>query len=341
MISDWKDFLENQGARIRDDEVLGFPEASGVESEQLLADLSMRGLLAVTGADAGKFLQGQLTCNVEELSLEHSSLGACCNNKGRMVASFRIVQAADGYLLEMDRGLIPVLIEHLKKFIVFFKAEMLDASDTLVRIGCMGAQLNDAIAKATGTLPDSINQVGEQHGNFIIRVHGAPARYEIWATPEDAPRIWEQLAGTTKPVGWNHWLLEEIRAGIGFVAAQTHEAFTPQMLNYQLLDAISFTKGCYTGQEIVARTQYRGAIKRHMVRAKAQSSLPILPGAQALGSDERPVGEVVASADTGLGSQELLLVLHNDALEGVEITLDVEGKPAAGLLDLPYSAINE
>lgn len=338
MLPDWKSFLETQGASIRDHEVLEFPDR--VPSDHRLADLSERGLLAVIGPDAGKFLQGQLTCNVDELSLEHSSLGACCTNKGRMVASFRILRAADGYLLEMHRGLIEPLIEHLKKFIVFFKAEMHDASDSLVRLGCIGT-LGTSIAEATGSLPETINQVGERDGTFVIRLHGAPARYEIWTPPKNATRIWQALAEVATPVSWNQWMLEEIRAGIGFVAPETREAFTPQMLNYQLLDAISFTKGCYTGQEIVARTQYRGAIKRHMMRLEAQTRSHVPAGTPVLDEEQKQIGEVVCAALTATGTAELLAVLHEGALDQTGLTLDLPDQPGASLLGLPYSSINE
>jgi folate-binding protein YgfZ len=294
--------------------------------------LSHEGVLAVRGSDAGKFLQGQLTCNINYLSDSTSSLGARCMVKGRMQSSFRILPEGDGFLLAMTRELLEAQLADLKKYAVFSKAKLTDDSDAWVRFGL---QAGDAALQALGLeVPGQIDAVTRHDG--LIAVAVSPGRIELWAPAEQAERVQAQLAGKLPKAELNDWLLGQIRAGIGQVMAQTRELFIPQMINLQAVGGVSFKKGCYTGQEIVARMQYLGKLKRRQYRvALASETLPE-PGTEIFSPTHgSSVGEVVLAARSATGS-ELLAVLTADAVEDNNLHLGSLDGPRLELLSLPY-----
>lgn len=297
--------------------------------------LSHEGVLAVRGADASKFLQGQLTCNLNYLSDHRSSLGARCTPKGRMQSSFRILMEGDGYLLAMDRALVQSQLADLTKFAAFSKSKLFDESEAWVRFGLSGG--DDALASLGLELPASADEVAAAHELIAVRL--SDGRSELWVRTSEAQRVHSHLAAQLKQEDLNAWLLAQIRAGIGQVVAQTRELFIPQMINLQALGGVSFKKGCYTGQEIVARMQYLGKLKRRLHRLAADSLAAELPAAglelysPVHGSS---VGEVVLAATTDEGV-ELLAVLQQDAAADGRLFLgSPDGLPLT-LLDLPYT----
>ncbi|CAM4071088.1 tRNA-modifying protein YgfZ [Pseudomonas reidholzensis] len=294
--------------------------------------LSHEGILAVRGSDAGKFLQGQLTCNLNYLSQEHSSLGARCMVKGRMQSSFRIVPHGNGFLLAMASGLLEAQLADLKKYAVFSKATLTDESGAWARFGL---EQGESALQALGlALPEDTGATVRQEDLLAIRV--SPGRAELWAPAEQAAAVREQLTATLAEGTLNDWLLGQIRAGIGQVMEQTRELFIPQMINLQAVGGVSFKKGCYTGQEIVARMQYLGKLKRRQYRlALAEDAIPE-PGAQIFSPTHgSSVGEVVIAAHAGNGC-ELLAVLSADAVEDDNLHLGSLEGPRLSLLSLPY-----
>ncbi|MDN5534780.1 folate-binding protein YgfZ, partial [Pseudomonas sp.] len=220
--------------------------------------LSHEGILAVRGSDAGKFLQGQLTCNINYLSQEHASLGARCMVKGRMQSSFRIVPEGNGYLLAMASELLDAQLADLKKYAVFSKATLTDESTAWARFGL---QDGDTALQALGlVVPAAAGSTVRHDGLIAIAV--SAGRVELWVPAADAEPVRQALAAALPEGTLNDWLLGQIRAGIGQVMGPTRELFIPQMINLQAVDGVSFKKGCYTGQEIVARMQYLGKLKR-------------------------------------------------------------------------------
>lgn len=294
--------------------------------------LAHEGILAVRGSDAGKFLQGQLTCNLNYLSQEQSSLGARCMVKGRMQSSFRIVPEGNGLLLAMAHGLIDAQLADLKKYAVFSKATLTDESASWVRFGLEHAE--QALLALGLDVPAADGATVREHGLIAIRV--SPGRVELWVPAEQARNVQQELAGTLSEGSLNDWLLGQIRAGIGQVFEQTRELFIPQMINLQAVGGVSFKKGCYTGQEIVARMQYLGKLKRRQYRlALAVADVPA-PGSQIFSPTHgSAVGEVVLAAACEQGC-ELLAVISADAVEDDNLhLLSLEG-PRLTLLSLPY-----
>ncbi|BCQ67523.1 hypothetical protein SAMN03159355_02205 [Pseudomonas sp. NFPP10] len=294
--------------------------------------LSHEGVLAVRGPDASKFLQGQLTCNLNYLSDSQSSLGARCNQKGRMQSSFRILLEGDGCLLAMARELIEPQLADLKKYAVFSKAKLADESASWARFGLADAQV--ALSGLGLELPEEDGSVARADGLIALRV--SSQRAELWVPAERVASLRQQLAAQLPEGELNQWLLGQVRAGLGQVMPETRELFIPQMLNLQAVGGVSFKKGCYTGQEIVARMQYLGKLKRRLYRlALPGDALPVPGTALFAPSHNSAIGEVVLAARAQQGV-ELLAVLQAEAVEGGELHLETLEGPTLQLLDLPY-----
>ena len=294
--------------------------------------LDHEGLLAVRGEDAAKFLQGQVTCNLNYLNDNQSSLGARCTPKGRMLSSFRIVPVDDGYLLAMARELIESQQADLQKYAVFSKSRLSDESSAWVRFGLSGgdAVLNE-LGLQLGATSDTIART-----DSLLAVRLSDGRAELWAPTEDAQALQAKLAARLPHAPLNDWLLAQIRAGVGQVFGATRERFIPQMINLQALGGVSFKKGCYTGQEIVARMQYLAKLKRRLHRLRlVGSELPAVGIELFSPAHGSSVGEVVLAAQAG-DAIELLAVLQEDAVNDGRIHLGSSEGPTLTLLDLPY-----
>ncbi|MHC8403661.1 CAF17-like 4Fe-4S cluster assembly/insertion protein YgfZ [Pseudomonas sp. TMB3-21] len=294
--------------------------------------LSHEGVLAVRGTDAGKFLQGQLTCNLDYLSEHRASLGARCTQKGRMQSSFRILLQGDGVLMAMATELLEPQLADLKKYAVFSKSKLTDESAAWVRFGVV---LGDTVLADLGLeLPADTDSV-VRHGD-LIAVRVSPDRAELWVPADQADVVKGKLSAVLAPGDLNEWLLGQIRAGIGQVMPATRELFIPQMLNLQAVGGVSFKKGCYTGQEIVARMQYLGKLKRRLYRLSLPAGELPEPGTPLFSpSHGSSIGEVVIAAHAERNI-ELLAVLQAEAAEGCDIHLGALEGPALQLLDLPY-----
>ncbi|UVM49126.1 folate-binding protein YgfZ [Pseudomonas sp. B21-015] len=294
--------------------------------------LSHEGVLAVRGADAGKFLQGQLTCNLNYLSDTQASLGARCTQKGRMQSSFRILLEGDGVLMAMASELLEPQLADLKKYAVFSKSKLTDESAHWVRFGL---EHGDAALASLGlVLPADTDSVVRNDGLIALRV--SPERAELWVGSDQADTVKGKLSALLAESDLNQWLLGQIRAGIGQVMPSTRELFIPQMLNLQAVGGVSFKKGCYTGQEIVARMQYLGKLKRRLYRLQLEVGELPEPGTPLFSPTHgSSIGEVVLAARAGQNI-ELLAVLQAEAVEDDNLHLGALEGPGLQLLDLPY-----
>lgn len=331
-MSDWNDFLAQ--ATTDSNATIEFSDAAVALDKTYLMLLS-QGILSITGPDAVKFLQGQVTCDVRELASNKTLLGAQCNIKGRMLLCFRALQSTnEQILLRIHPGLVPKGLASLGKYIVFSKAKLADATPDYFCFGIVGPKAAQII-KDLFAVDIALNdewQAASDHK--IIRIDDQ--RFECWITNESAEQVWRKLSEQTTPSNHNLWNLLNIQAGIGDITPETYETFTPQAINFQLVNGINFRKGCYTGQEIVARLHYRGTLKRHMYRfefALNNSPLP-LPGSALINSEGKTVGEVILAAAKNASSGELLASVVDD--ERVAIYL-ANNPQKLSLLALPYA----
>lgn len=295
--------------------------------------LSHEGILAVRGPDASKFLQGQVTCNLNYLSDSHSSLGARCTPKGRMQSSFRIVSVADGYLLAMASELLEAQLADLKKYAVFSKSKLGDESPDWLRIGL---SRGDDVLHSLG-LPLAAEADSVVHHNELLALRLSDGRAELWVPASQAAAVQTQLDSQLPQAPLNDWLLAQVRAGVGQVMGSTRELFIPQMINLQALGGVSFKKGCYTGQEIVARMQYLGKLKRRLYRLTLADPQIPEPGTPLFSPvHNSSVGEVVLAARSA-EAVELLAVLQDDAAQNGPIHLGSAEGSTLSVLDLPYT----
>lgn len=299
--------------------------------------LDHEGVIAVEGPDSARFLQGQLTCDINVLQVGQSTLGARCNPKGRMQSSFRLIRAsAELYYLVMHRDLVERQLAELKKYAVFFKTQLSDASLGWLRLGLLGKHIDEVLASADLPCPEPASMAVAADGTLLVRTDSETV--EVWSQSTQARAALERLCSAAEPVNLQAWLLGQIRSGVGMIFPETYEAFIPQMLNLQQLGGVSFRKGCYTGQEIVARMQYLGKLKRRMYRLLLSGETLPPPGTDILDRDSgQTVGEVVMAARSESGV-EMLAVLQKDAAQLAALVVgDIEG-PLLSPSGLPYDS---
>ncbi|AZZ93689.1 folate-binding protein [Hahella sp. KA22] len=286
-------------------------------------------LLEIKGPDAIKFMQGQFTCDVQDITSNHSSLAACCTPKGRMVALFRIAQAKpDCYLLRLPEEVAQSFLAHLNKYKVFYKCTVTLLDDWGV-IGLSGDL--DAIQPLSSNIPASIDASHVGEGLLLIRPPGKASRVECWLDSDQASKLLPELDNQCAAGSIEDWERLEVLSGLGEVYPETLDEFIPQMLNLQALGAISFKKGCYTGQEIVARMQYLGTLKKRMFLLSSDSFAPA-PGSAVIDETGARIGSVVRSAQG-----QTLAVLDKSAAIDKALRLEEAPETSLQLLELPYA----
>ena len=294
------------------------------------ARLDHRGTLALLGPDARKFLQGQVTCDIETLDEQHSITGAFCTPKGRMICDFRLLQLTpEEILMLVEADVVEPALAAFRKYIVFSKAEIDTASEDWIQAAVWGDG-------ATGLIDAADRKAGDcwQEDGAIWTVVDESA-LEICCPHSQWTALEQRLDSIADAIDAARYRAREIASGTGHVRGPTVEEFLPQMLNYQLTDRVSFTKGCYTGQEVVARMHYRGKLKRAMLLASAAEG-EAAPGdaLYAIGG-EQEVGQVVNAEADETGGVALLAVISLNALDG-GISLGRDG-PELGFPPMPYA----
>lgn len=343
MKPEWREFLLNRGAELTDGAVrtFGNPERELriVTAGDVLADLSHTGLIAAYGEDTAAFLQGQVTSDVRAVSGARSQLSAYCSPKGRMLAAFRIFQRDETLYLSMPRASVEPTLKRLRMFVLRAKVTLEDASDSLVRIGYSGPGAEAELAEQLGSVPAAEHETLTVRGYTVVRIPGPHPRFEIFGELDAMKKLWTALDVRAAPVGGEHWHLLDVRAGLPVVYPETTDAFVPQMANLHLLEGVNFKKGCYTGQEVVARMQYLGKLKRRMYRAHVAAEPCPAPGTAlfaAASTSAQGVGKVVTAAPAPDGGCELLAVVEIASREAGEVRLGAADGPALSFLELPY-----
>ncbi|MEO7320373.1 MAG: folate-binding protein, partial [Nitrosospira sp.] len=264
----WESYLQSRNAVIQDGRVVNYGNtATELESMRfgtVLADLSHFGLIHFLGDDAQPFLQGQLSCDVRAVNPSADGAtaiyGSYCNPKGRMLASFLMWHDSGGYVMQLPSELRAAIQKRMSMYVLRAKLKLGDSSDTLVRFGLAGNHAAELVRGVLGTVPRApFDVIHARPGSAICLERD---RFELVMVPEAAPAMWKHLSMEARPVGAACWDWLEIKAGIPVITAVTQEQFVPQMVNLEAIGGVSFQKGCYPGQEIVARAQYLGKIKR-------------------------------------------------------------------------------
>jgi hypothetical protein len=307
MNTDWQTYLDNSGTPAGITEVGDHP--------LLLSDLSQHGLIAVQGPDAANFLQGQFSNDVSEVSERRSQLNAYCSPKGRLLAVFRLFLHDGVYYLLLPQNILDAILKRLRMYVLRAQVTLSNASDLLIRIGVSGFDAAARMTALLGAVPNEANEVAQVQGPdgllTVLRLPGTVQRFVIAGEPAGIKALWGALQPNALQVRADYWNLLDIRAGLPNIHTATMDTFVPQMVNLDLLGGVSFTKGCYPGQEIVARTHHLGSIKRRMVTAWADAPDPPQPGDTLYApGNSQAVGQVVDAQLSPRGVFEMLAVVQ-------------------------------
>ncbi len=298
--------------------------------------LSQFGLIRFSSDDAQTFLHNQLSCDITALAPDRSSFGAYCTPKGRMLASFLLWRSDQGYYLQLPSSLRESIQKQLSKFILRSKVKAADASGDWTLIGVAGSDAAALVQQVIGQTPQAELGVAHTSDATVVRLPGD--RFEIVAAKDKAPRILDDLAAGAVKADPEYWEWLDIKAGIPTILPATQEAFVPQMVNLDLIGGVSFEKGCYPGQEIVARMHYRGTLKQRMYRAGIASNERPQPGEKLYGAGfgEQACGTIVNAARAPEGGHDVLAVMQIAAAEKGGVHWKALDGPLLKLLRLPY-----
>lgn len=304
------------------------------------------GLLEFTGEDARTFLQGQLTNDINDVTDKISQLSGYCNPKGRLLALFRVFSIHNKIYLQFPIELLPKIQKRLKMFVMRSKVTIKDVSDELINIGLAGKKLSDRLNQHFEGLTDINYSVLTQNGLTLITISdnnsAKSPRYQCIGSSESVQSLCTELfSENISLTGINGWTELNIQSGLPCVVEKIVEAFVPQMLNLHLLNGVNFKKGCYTGQEIVARMHYLGKTKRLMYQLKFDTDkLP--ESGDSLYSPESASGQgagkiVLASMLSNSLSAIALAVLEVSTVKKDAVFLDKAYTVKATIVELPYS----
>ncbi len=342
MTPSWQDFLTQQGARIGDGRVLDFgkpaEELAAAQNGTVLADLSQLGLLAFSGEDTAEFLQGQFTNDVRGLSADAAAWNGYCSAKGRMLANFLMWKHGADTCLQMSGDIREAVLKRLKMFILRSRVTARDATGENVRLVLAGPQAAAALNDAGLSLPEDAMKTRANEQGLTVRI-GAD-KFVLSVAPDKAPAVWTALARHATPVGTAVWDWLRLCNGIPMIVAATQEEFVPQMVNWEVLGGVSFQKGCYPGQEIVARTQYLGKLKRRMYLAHLDGDEVPAAGDNLYTPDMegQASGMVVNAAPAPAGGFDLLAVAQIESVAaGQPIHWKSPDGPVLSLKAQPYA----
>lgn len=280
--------------------------------ETYLVELSDFGAISLFGEEQSSYLQGQVTCDVNSSTEQSLHIGAHCDAKGKVFSVFRLINRSAAYLLLQTKTSIEGSLNALKKFGVFAKVTI-EETQNLSFIALVGEQASVLIQREFSQVPDSLNPVVEIASTSLVYLSGEQPRYIIIDEPAAITSLINALALPVFSQGV--WDLLEISQGFPIISANTSGHYVPQMLNLQAINGISFTKGCYLGQETVARMQYLGKNKRALFSLHAQLEQPLQIDdvvEKQLGDNWRKAGDILAYYQADDGNCYLQAVLAND-----------------------------
>jgi hypothetical protein len=338
----WKTFIQDQGATLEGERVQHFgkpaEERRAAAQGNVLADLSDSSLIRARGADSQNFLNGQLSNDMRRLDATHSQLAAWCSPKGRMLVIFRLLRRGDDTLLQLPASLLETTLKRLRMFVLRAKVTLDNADAELVSFGISGPDAEKLLRHAAGFAPGEIDGCETRDEITLIKLAGPHPRFEIIAPTDNAMKLWTSLKPKTIPVAPPVWNWLDIMAGIPGVHPETSETFVPQMANLEIVGGVNFKKGCYPGQEIVARMQYLGKLKQRMYRARFEGDTLPRPGDSIFAPDfpGQSAGTVVAAQPAPDNGFDLLAVIQISSAEAGELHLGSETGPKLSLQNLPY-----
>jgi hypothetical protein len=305
-------------------------------TKSVFCEIAQFGLIRFSGAEAQAFLHNQLSCDVAALTPGKSTYGSYCTPKGRVLATFLLWRSGEDFFMQLPSPLRESIQIQLSKYILRSKVKATDASSDWTLFGVAGKDAAARVQRAVGDVPRSVHDVINTQDAMVIRLPGD--RYEIVAA-NNSPGIIESLSGGAEKADPDHWDWLDIRAGVPLVLPATQEAFVPQMVNLDLIGGVSLTKGCYPGQEIVARMHFRGTLKQRMYLANIAGSDRPQPGENLYSSDfgGQACGRIVNAAHSPEGGCDVLAVIQIASAERGDVHWNSLGGPTLKFMQLPYT----
>lgn len=358
--SEWQRYLTSQNATYKNGVAINFhdqeKELQAFKTGTILSDLSHKGIIRISGEEASTFLQNQFCNDVGLVNETQSQLNAYCTPKGRVLSLFRLFrfikqkgqkEEKESYYIQLPRERLGPMSQRLNMYLLMTKAKITDASADIIFVGLSGANAEPTLQSIFNNIPNKINQCSQYTINLsknsrdfmLIKVPGA-SRFMIAGNSSSMIDLWPELLNSATAVGADVWELSNIAAGIPQVTEANVEAFIPQMLNLHWVNAISFSKGCYPGQEIVARTKYLGKLKRRLYVAHIDGPQGPEPGTDIFNSshsDGQKVGKIVSAARAPDGGTDVLAVLQIASVNTEGTNLQIPAIGALTIKDLPYS----
>lgn len=340
----WTEYLARLGATLEASSIrFDAPEAeaTAAASATVAVPLLHLGVIRCQGEDAVPFLHNLLSNDVKKLGADDGQWSSFNSPKGRMLASLLVWKDADGLRLAMSADIQPMLLKKLSMYVLRSKVKLADASGDTVLIGVSGAELATVLAAAGLEVPVAPMKQTLGDGVRCIRLDTRNAALVVDA--EHAAAVYDKLlaSGATR-AGTAAWQLAMIRAGLPLITAATQEEFVAQMLNFELIGGVSFNKGCYPGQEIVARMQYLGKLKKRMYRVRVAGGEAPAVGMDLFAADfgDQSIGKLVNVVIAPDGGHEALAVMQTSSAAGGGVRLGSPQGTPIEFLDLPYTLPN-
>lgn len=338
----WTEHLAHLGATLGDASLRfsdAATEARHATETTIAVPLLHLGTIRSVGPDSAVFLHNLVSNEVKKLAADAAEWNSFNSPKGRMIASFLMWSEAEGHALMLSADIMPAFLKKFSMYVLRSKVKLSDASATSALIGVSGPSAATAVQAAGAELPPAdMKQTLSASGLRCIRL--GDSRYLLVVAVESAPATYDALlAAGAERAGTAAWQLTMIRAGLPLITVPTQEEFVAQMLNYELIGGVNFHKGCYPGQEIVARTQYLGKLKKRTYRVALPAGVDAAAGMDLYAPDfgEQSVGKLVNVAPTPDGGSEALAVLQSSSAEAGEIHFGGPDGPRLSVLDLPYA----
>jgi tRNA-modifying protein YgfZ len=335
----WTDFLAAQGATLEGEVVANFgalaDELIAARDGAVLADLSHYGLIAFSGEEAQTFLHALISNDLRNLRENTAVFAAHLSPKGRMLANFLVMKRGGDILVLLPAALREAIQKRLSMYILRAKVKSRDASGEWVRLGLSGPGSDAAVAALLGqAVPEAIMGMAQAEDAFAIRL--GDQRFDLFVASAAAPAAWARLAATHRPVGTPAWDWLLVNSGIPAVLPATQDHFVPQMANMEVLGGVSFNKGCYPGQEIVARSQYLGKVKRRLFLAHVDAEANA--GDELFSPDlpDQAAGSIANIAPAPGGGFDVLAVAHSSSVDAGEVRLGSRDGPRLAFRPLPY-----
>ncbi len=337
----WTDFLSREGA-VLEGTALRFDtpdaEVRAAADATVAVPLVHLGLIRSSGEDSAGFLHNLFSNDVNKLGADAVQWNSFNSPKGRMLASFLLWREAGGHLLAVSADIQPALLKKLSMYVLRSKVKLTDGDADTVLVGVSGADASGVLGRAGLPLPAGPMRQAEAGGTRCLQL---AAHQFVLAVPVEAaaPCYGALVAAGALRAGTAAWELAMIRAGLPLVTAATQEEFVAQMLNYEVIGGVSFQKGCYPGQEIVARTQYLGKLKKRMYRVHLDTDTAPVPGTDLFTPEfgDQSAGKLVNVVPAPEGGYEALAVMQVSSAAAGEVHVGRPEGPPLAFLDLPYT----